>query len=445
MRQLERLMGKEKFQLGVKDYLNKFSNGNASWPDLIQILDGYAEEDLQKWNKVWVDEPGRPVINYNLEQKNGKIVKFNISQSAEYGKDRVWPQIVELTLVYSGYNKEVTVDLNKAKIEVENLSGQDAPLFVLFNSTGLGYGLWPVDENMFSRVYDLALPLHRASAYISLYENMLAGRSIKPKQLLEIFREGLVQEKEELNLKLLCSYLNTIYWEFISINERNELSTSIEKSIRAAIRSQSSPNNKKVLFRTYQDTFLSQEARNELYGIWSKQKQVPDGVKLNEDDYTSLAFNIALREPNNSNILNEQLKRITNVDRIKRFEFIMPAISSDPLERDSFFKSLELKSNRDKESNVATALYYLHHPLRQPESEKYLKKSLEMLEEIQSTGDIFFPQNWLQSIFTYYQSPSAAKIVRDFIKGRPEYNPKLKAKILQTADNLFKAEKLTGN
>lgn len=441
MRQLERLMGKEKFQSGVRDYLKKFSNGNASWPDLIQILDDYADADLKSWNKVWVDEPGRPVISYNLEDNNGRITKFDISQKAEYGKARNWPQLVEVKLVYATHTQEVTVALNQAKVAVERFVGEEVPLFVLFNSTGQGYGLWPVDKKMFSRVYDLPSALNRATAYISLYENMLVGRSVKPRALLEIFREGLLKEKDELNLKLISNYLSNIYWEFISSKERTELSAALETVIWNALEQQSAPNNKKLLFKAYQDIFLTQSAKDRLYVIWNTQ-QAPIGVKINEDDYTSLAFSLALRETQNEEILKRQLSRITNIDRIKRFEFIMPAISSDVKQRDQFFKSLELKSNRAKESNVGAALYYLNHPLRQPDSEKYLRKSLELLEEIQSTGDIFFPQNWLQSIFTLYQSPTAAKIVKDFIKERPGYNPKLKAKILQTADNLFKAESL---
>ena len=121
---------------------------------------------------------------------------------------------------------------------------------------------------------------------------------------------------------------------------------------------------------------------------------------------------------------------------------MMPALSSNAAERDQFFKSLESKTNRTKEANVVAALYYLHHPLRQASSAKYLKKSLELLEEIQTTGDIFFPQNWLQAILSYYQSAEAASVVTGFLKANPNYNPKLKAKLLQAADNLFRARKL---
>lgn len=441
MRQLERLMGKDKFQQGVREYLKKFANGNASWPDLITILDHYADADLQEWNKVWVNDTGRPVIDYVLEQKDHKISRFSIQQKPEYGKDKVWPQLFELTLHYPGAVKELTVNLDRAEVELKEAIGLEAPLFVQFNSSGQGYGLWPLDQGMFKNLYQINKPLDRASAYISLYENMLSGRAIKPAELLNLFITGLDKEKEELNLKLITGYIASIFWEFTDAEGRAQQASSLEQSLWKAMLGQSASNHKKLLFKAYQDIFLSKEAGRQLFQTW-KNRKAPEGLKLSEDDYTSLAFSLALREENSSAILKEQLGRISNEDRRKRFEFIMPAVSPELTERDAFFKSLERKENRAKESNVGVALYYLHHPLRQATSVKYLPKSLEMLTEIQTTGDIFFPQNWLQSTFSNYQSTEAVQVVTDFLKAHPDYNPKLKAKILQAVDYLYRAERL---
>ena len=118
------------------------------------------------------------------------------------------------------------------------------------------------------------------------------------------------------------------------------------------------------------------------------------------------------------------------------------ALSSQASIRDSFFYSLSSAKNREKESWVATALEFLHHPLRSQTSIRYLPQTLQLLEEIQATGDIFFPGAWLQASFGLYQSAEAANIVRKFLDDHPGYNPKLKAKILQAADPLFRAEKL---
>ncbi|WP_158797455.1 M1 family aminopeptidase [Pedobacter sp. L105] len=441
MQQLESLMGKESFQKGVREYLHKFANSNASWPDLIQILDRYTPADLEKWNKVWVNESGRPVISYTISYKNGKINSFLLNQQSEYGKKRVWPQTFEISLFYPGSVKVLPVSLTGEQLELSAAKGLDKPQLILFNSAGDGYGLWPVDPALPQSLFTLEKPLHRASAYIALYEQMLSGQVVKPSVLLSLFGQGLEKEQEELNVKLLTNYISSIYWQFSSPQDRQRSSAMLEDQIWTAMLHQQSANNKKLLFKAYQDVFLSSIARNRLYQVW-KNQQAPVGISLSEDDYTGLALSLVLRNDADPDILKVQDGRITNPDRKKRFEFIMPAVSPDQRKRDDFFQSLKLLSNRGKEANVLAALYYLHHPLRQASGINYLQQSLDLLGEIQSTGDIFFPQSWLQASIGPYQSAAAASIVRGFLEHHPGYNPKLKAKILQAADNLFRAEKL---
>jgi aminopeptidase N len=62
-----------------------------------------------------------------------------------------------------------------------------------------------------------------------------------------------------------------------------------------------------------------------------------------------------------------------------------------------------------------------------------------MLEEIQQTGDIFFPLNWLEASLWGHCSPKAAKIVNDFLNDPEFTNVNLKLKTLQAADLLFRA------
>jgi aminopeptidase N len=166
-------------------------------------------------------------------------------------------------------------------------------------------------------------------------------------------------------------------------------------------------------------------------------------VKLTEEDYTALALALAVRDyPAPRPILLQQLARIKNEDRRQRLQCLLPALASDAATRDAFFAGLKDDKNRQKEAWVTAALGYLHHPLRQATSEKYLPTSLDLLEEIQLTGDIFFPYSWLQATLGTYQTPTAAATVRTFLQAHPNYNPKLRAKLLQAADDLFRAEKL---
>jgi aminopeptidase N len=441
MRQLETLMGKDNFRLGIQEYLKKFSYSNATWNDLIAILSKYTSVNLYEWNQVWVNQPGRPVFDYDVTYQAGKISNFTIHQKPETGTSRIWPQAFQLTLVYPNSVKVVNVNMTNASINLKAIVDLAKPDYILFNSSGIGYGLFPTDKQSLPNLYRIPGALQKASMYIAAYENMLAGRYLKPQELLQIFTNGLTQEKDEMNLRLITGYLTAIYWNFIKQTARQELSATIENALWQAMMQQSQPNHKKILFRAYQDVFLNKEAYTNLYQIW-KQQQPPAGVKLSEDDYTSLAASLALRSDTPYTILQEQQQRVKNTDRKQRLAFLMPALSNLQQERDNFFASLADRKNRQKEAWVISALSYLHHPLRQNASIKYLPQSMALVEEIQKTGDIFFPQSWLSTTLGSYQNPEAAQDVRTFLQAHPNYNPKLKGKILQAADNVFRAEKL---
>lgn len=442
MRQLELLTGEENFRKGINEYLKKYAYSNASWPDLITILDRYTPEDLQSWNKVWVNDPGRPVIDYTVKYNDNTINGFSISQHPEHGKEQqLWPQELQVSLFYSDRIEQVNVKLSKKQQEISELKGKMKPLFVLLNSSGIGYGVFKIDKSVMSNFSLMKDPVSRASAYISLYENMLGGLEVTPRELLHFFSGQLQQETTELNLRLITGYISVIYWEFLSENQRQKESENLEDTLWNVLQAQTAKNNKKILFDCYQGIFQSQKAYDNLYTIWKSQTP-PQDVSLNDEDFTSLALSLSLRNNDNSGLLKEQLSRIKNPDRINRFKIIMKAASSDKKIRDDFFNDLSQKQNRSNESAIGAAVAYLHHPLRQQTSINYLPQALDLLKEIQKTGDIFFPDNWLRSTFSNYQDPKVLDIVNRFLLNNPNYNTILKNKILQSTENLRRAQML---
>lgn len=147
--------------------------------------------------------------------------------------------------------------------------------------------------------------------------------------------------------------------------------------------------------------------------------------------------------PDSDKILDTERARISNPDKISRFDFLRPALSQNESDRDSLFESFEEALNREKESWVLAACGYIHHPLHQKTSIKHLSLSLTLLDDIQKTGDIFFPKRWISSTADQYTSPKAAKIVNGFLDQNPDFNPILKNKILQGTDDLMRVQKIS--
>lgn len=163
------------------------------------------------------------------------------------------------------------------------------------------------------------------------------------------------------------------------------------------------------------------------------------GNRLSEDDLCTLSLVMALKgHPGSRKIIDAQRNRITGRDRLARYDFVLPSVSADQGVRDSFFDSLRDPVNREHEPWVLEALGYLHHPLVADSSLSYLLPSLEMLEEIKSTGDIFFPGSWLSTTLAGHHSQEAKEIVENFLTEHPDYPADLRLKILQAADHLLR-------
>ena len=62
-----------------------------------------------------------------------------------------------------------------------------------------------------------------------------------------------------------------------------------------------------------------------------------------------------------------------------------------------------------------------------------------MLEELQITGDIFFPKRWLDATFSGHASIDAVTEINLFLNEHPNFPEKLKNKIFQSTDLVFKA------
>lgn len=436
MNQLEKILGEKKLKKGLRQYLSDYAYGNADWPELVSILDGLSEKDLKKWSKVWVDEPGMAHIELKPEVENSMI---HISQNDPGKKGRIWEQILEPVIFKNSGIFTQTASFDKKDIQL-NYQLDDFYL-LLPDGSGEGYGYFKTDEKSLEFLqHNLALlknPLHRGIAILMLWEEMLNG-ILSPDILFNVYLNALKNENDPLNSERMLTNLKTIYWKFMYSDERMEKSEMLEILLWTKLNKIGDPRLKASYFRTFSSVATTKKSIGILKNLWAGKIAIP-GLELSENDFINLSFEIAIKDPESAEeIMEKQLQRITNPDRKENFRFVMPALSKDIEIRDEFFESVKKPVNRKVEPGVIQALEYLHHPLRSEYSIKYIKTSLEMLEEIQITGDIFFPKNWLDATLGGHQSMEAKVIVEDFLRNNPNYPMNLKGKILQSADLLFR-------
>lgn len=436
MRQLELLVGEETFREGLQEYLSTYAFTNATWPDLISILDQKSTADLKTWSEVWVNTPGRPTF----EIQKDEYISMEVRQIDPEGKNRVWPQTFEFM---TDHYDELHTYTTRSRSDLSFVDLRSFPGKLFNNSNGYGYGLFSANIELLEdwKVLD---DVAKGSLLINIYENMLEG-TLDASEYLDRLIEIIPEEENQLVLNLALGHLRTIYWNVFDDEVRLARSEELEQLMWQTMLTQQESSRKKIFFNTYRSIVLTPSGIDNLYSVWSKEQDVKDLI-LSENDYISIAGVLSIKSPEKANdIISEQLSQIKNSDRKRRFEFIAPSLSNNSETRDSFFESLALEENRQTESWVLSALGNLHHPLRISDSEKYILPSLELLEEIQVTGDIFFPGRWTGVTLGNYNSDTAVETVRDFLGSQPNYNNQLRMKILQSADMLFRVNEIHKN
>lgn len=443
MRHLESLMGEDTFRDGLREYLKAFAFNNATWLDLIAILDTRTPVDLAKWSKVWVEEPGRPTIVTRLEVADGKIARLGFQQRDPQNKQRQWPEQLRVVLGYADEPRTLTIGMDEASVDVKEAVGLPAPLYVLPNGEGWAYGGFTLDRTttqyLGRSIFEIQDTLTRGSAWVALWDTML-DRAFPSSTLLETALASLPLESDEQLTSRILGYLTRTLWRFEDRVSRESNADRIEHVLRAGLSAAKTTSQKSAWFNALRDVAQTPETIAWLRRVWAQEETIA-GLTLAEADYITLAEELAVREvPGWRDLLQAQLGRIENPDRRQRFQFVMPALSADAAERERWFTSLEDVTNRRREPWVLDGLGYLHHPLRAAVSAKYVPKSLTMLREIQRTGDIFFPKRWLDATLSGHSSKEVAADVQRFLDTLPpDYPPRLRAITLQSSDELFRA------
>jgi aminopeptidase N len=451
MRQLEQLAGEENLKRGLQVYLNKYTWGNARWDDLVGILEETSQKPLGEWSRMWVREAGMPIIKPVIAEDDG--YRISLSEDDPAGILRHWPQTLKTMVITA--TDTVTAELAPAERD-SYITTADKPLCVIPDISGRAYGTFLFDSisaaYLVNNLPTFEEPLLKGILWINMYENVIS-KTVSPADFCETAMRDL-QVITDLQLRnYLAERFTSVWWNHMTAGERSARAAEAEAMLKGRMLSAETLSEKRSWFGTLGNVTVSRRGMDYLAALW-KRGELPGAalrgtvqpggrlsgpVRLSEDELCTLALTLALKGlPGAQGIIAEQRERIAGKERLERFDFVIPAVSADATVRDTFFENLSDPANREREPWVLEALEYLHHPSVAERSEKYILPSLEMLEEIKATGDIFFPGSWISTTLEGHRTPEARETVEKFLDEYPDYPADLRLKILQAADHLFR-------
>lgn len=435
---LAKITGDENFKLGIRKYLSDHAYGNATWDDVVSALEEYSEADLSNFSRVWVYEKGMPEINFDFA--DGTLI---IRQIDPLGRKIVWPQSFN-TALYNGHETEyfdVVFDGTTDRIEIDAKSITDASV-IIPSANGEGYGFFTVDNVHLSRLMADALtddgvisqlqPVGRLATLMMLNENYLAN-NIETCDWLNFIISYMKLTDDSQTLTTLARYLSNALLDL-----RADEAAPFEAEIIALSSTHSTEQGRLLALRSLITTARNAATLSFLYDLW----QSGETSTLDTNDLNDMAIELAIMMPGDADeIIATQRARNTDSDRLRKFDFLSRATTSDEDALDALFESLRDPQNRLIEPWTRTLLALLNHHSRQEHSVNYIIPALDMLPEIQSTGDIFFPSAWSNYLLSSYRSAEAAKYVNDFLVNNASMNPLLLNKVRQSAWRLMQKQR----
>lgn len=423
MSKLEKEKGADNLRDGLRSYLQRYAYSNATWDDLIVELDRFnPEHSAQSFSDVWVKQKGLPVITSAI-LKNSDV---RLAQSDPYGRNLVWKQGFDIGYVDEKdqfCQQPIYMNGNECKISSRYHKG------LFLNSNAEGYGQFALNRegvSMMSKAWKTMADndITRYAAVINLYENFHLG-NITAKELTKVLREFISHEKNELIASTTCSYINDMM-PFLGHKER----AATEQRLFKLVQQHKLPSVRQTLLRQLSLNAESPKVVNKLYDIWEKQS----ATFLNSRDYMRMAYHLAIMLPDKwQTILDVQRGRLGNEDQQREFDFISRACNPDTQVQQQLFDELLQAENRRVEPWARDMLALLNDPTREPSSNRYIVPALDALQEIQRTGDIFFPGYWLNGLLSGHHSDEAKALVKQWIDTHTDLEPALMNKLKENA------------
>lgn len=424
MRKLEQLMGPERFRAGLSEYLKTYSFGNATWDNLIAILDRHAPEaGLPEFSRVWVKEAGLPDIS--CTSADGRLV---VEQSDPRGRGLNWKQTFAVgALMPDGSIHSIPVCLDSAVFSTPLPEGTCG---LIPNLDGEGYGrfrLTPAQLSTLRSAWPRLSPLRRQAALMNLYDAALQGNISYPDLAAELL-DYLETETDPQIGATLCAQLATLMrripraeLEPIEARARRIADTANEPSVHLALTRALSTHG---LHTDYTD-------------VWTAQS---DSL-LSPQDYMNMAYHLAVLHPDRADaILAEQRSRLEakNPALIEEFDYVSRGARPGVEAAKETFESLLIPANRTTEPWATALLGLLADETRGTYTLGFIAPALTAMEDIRRTGAIFFPANWAAALLPGYRSAEAGALLREWLDRNPDYRPALVRKIKESGAHLLR-------
>ena len=172
LRMIESYLGEDTFREGVRIYLKRHRENNASADDFWHALDEASGQDVTAIMNAWIKEPGHPIVTITTRDANAGV--FELVQTRYYSdrtasSDQAWPVPLVLRFGTDDGMKEERVLLRDKRATITIPGAR----WIYPNAGGRGFYRWQLDDEA-DRMLDAGVKQLAAEERLSLIDDLWA-------------------------------------------------------------------------------------------------------------------------------------------------------------------------------------------------------------------------------------------------------------------------------
>ena len=444
MRQLNYVIGDDKFRDGLRTYLRDHAYGNAEWSDLVKALEKSSGKPLQKWADAYIKHRGMPQVDVSWScSPQNKISRMTLSQHDVLGTSELWPIATEVLLSYrTGKPVRVRAQLDGARAAVKQAIGKPCPAFVFANNNDYAYGRFLLDAKsrkaVMAELGGINDVFERSLLWGSLWDSVREAQ-LDPRAYIDLALKLLPQEKDEQLAQSVIGRTVTALHRYVPANTRAELTPKMEALAYDQMLHSQDQDMRIIWFRALRVSAETPKALGDLKDLLSGKLTIP-GVELRQLDRWSLVEHlIALNDPDAGAVLAAEEKRDPSGEG-QKYAYMARAARPDAAEKKQYFDGYLHDSARPEDwvsMSLGAFNYWNQSELTLP----YLRPALDALPQMKQQRKIFFVLGWLNAFIDGQQSAQAQSQVDDFLK-TAQLDKDLRLKVLEVKDELDRTVKI---
>ena len=438
LKQLEYLVGPERFQAGVRRFLHAHAYGNATWQELLAAI---AEGNgLEGWGRDFILRPGMPVVEQQLTLNAGRIARLALVQhpARPLSGAGPWPMKVEVLLAdSSGATHRLPVELHGDTTVVTAAAGMPAPAYVFANAGDYGYALVVLDDRsanwLLQHAGDVRDDFQRAMLWGALWDGVREAQ-LDPARFLAAAEMALPSERDE---QLAAGLLGRIV-RAAAVYLPQDAATAHRPALERLLAAGAADTARSYDIRkAHLDALIDVARTPGMLGRLAAALDADsvDGLPLRAPTRWAIVTRLVQTAAPQAELrLAAEARRDTTTDGRRR-AFVAGAAEPDPTVKAEYFRRY-LRDSTLNEDWATASLGAFNSMEQQALTLPFLVPALDTLPWVQEHRRIFFLGSWVNGFVGGQSSAEALDTLQRWLAAHPDLAPDLRAKVLQAADDL---------